>query len=509
MRKSLAILQSAAFVVVVSIGLLAIHALPVTATSHLSYDGIRYLAGAESILSTGEYRSFTGLADSHLPPGTSLLYAAVARLAHRSPESLVLPINLCAFALLGIALYVMLATLRLSFPLRLLACSAVLLNSSVFSMYGKLWSEPLFLPLWIIFLAAVIGALSEITASQPVRANALLGIAAFALGMAYVFRYAAVFGIAVLVSVAVLRVMRDRRSALTLAPIVAAGFLLPVVVAWRLAGMADHSRAPRHISGLVTPIRVVLSHMIDGFRLVADQLIPIKRFGTPAVLLGGVVLVVLPLVFSALHFDRPLAQANIALIAAFIGYFAFIAFVQTFVDPATPFDLRILSPLVAVFVASLAADCELLRTPDTSWPRRAAALFFFTLLVVASARSGRAAFDTLVARSGRPSATRPDDRISLIRDLRIAASSVPPSATLFSNTPALVWYALRRKVLPLDHVALREEAPAQSIALITRSDDSGDLSWDASAPAAVPNNLAGRTLYSSERVRVIGIQHRF
>lgn len=98
------LLRGSAFFLVVALGLLTILVLPRGGSSHLSYDSIRYLAGAEALLSKGQYQSYTGLVDLHFPPGTSLAYAGIARLFACDPESLVLQINCGSYLLLSLEL---------------------------------------------------------------------------------------------------------------------------------------------------------------------------------------------------------------------------------------------------------------------------------------------------------------------------------------------------------------------------------------------------------------------
>src|SRR5262245_55484229 len=88
-----------------AISLTYILILPSGGLVSMSYDSFRYLAGADSILASGTYLDISGAPQSTWPPGTSILYAAAAKLSGRPPDELVKLVNLAALLLMVASLW--------------------------------------------------------------------------------------------------------------------------------------------------------------------------------------------------------------------------------------------------------------------------------------------------------------------------------------------------------------------------------------------------------------------
>jgi len=398
-------------VIVITLQLLAVGAgigviLATPGGAGFSYDSERYLAGAQAILSTGEYRSASGLVSLHWPPGTSLVYAFAARLLGRSPQAIVLGVNCAAYVLAAVALQAFVGVLIRQAPVRAVVFVAVLLNSSWTGLYGKLWSEPFFLPAWIAMMAMLVLALKAGWAKASggrayfLQATPCMLAASCLLGIAYTFRYAAIAGLPV-VAVTGFVALGPRRAA-TAAPAMAALFALPIAAAWSLAGVAGSWLPPRQLHSAATALPDVMGHAAAGLGLLLDQLVPVHGAGPWAAVPAILVWVLLPLalVIRTRGAGRhELLNAFISSVAAF--YFLFVAAVQAFVDPTTPLDLRLLSPLLPLLVASIALSMDSMAGAAGAFNGRARLLasvggaILAACLCICAIRSLRAASDRL------------------------------------------------------------------------------------------------------------------
>src|SRR5438067_9290745 len=118
----------------------------------LSFDGFRYLAGTASIMESGSYRDIDGTPQQVWPPGTSLLYAAAARLTGRPPESLIAGVNIAAIILLLWSFLRLLELAGVRWWLASAAFAAVALDGVWQSQANKLLSDPMALALQVTAL---------------------------------------------------------------------------------------------------------------------------------------------------------------------------------------------------------------------------------------------------------------------------------------------------------------------------------------------------------------------
>ncbi|MFP5245886.1 MAG: hypothetical protein ACLGH0_04255, partial [Thermoanaerobaculia bacterium] len=133
--------------VVVLLGCVHVLLLPRDEQARLSYDALRYLAGAESLLAEGKYLDVDGRPQQVWPVGTSLLYAALAKVSGAAPMSLVGLIDIVAYLITAIACIVIASATRMRAPIAVMFVAAVMCNGVVLSMHNKLWSDPLALAL--------------------------------------------------------------------------------------------------------------------------------------------------------------------------------------------------------------------------------------------------------------------------------------------------------------------------------------------------------------------------
>ena len=109
----------------------------------MSYDAFRFLAGADSILTSGSYLDISGAPQSNWPPGTSLLYAAAASLSGKPPEELVKFVNLAALLLMAGSLWLIIEITIERWWIAVITFASILLNTSILSLQNKFWSDPL------------------------------------------------------------------------------------------------------------------------------------------------------------------------------------------------------------------------------------------------------------------------------------------------------------------------------------------------------------------------------
>ena len=111
--------------------------------SGMSFDSFRYLAGVNSILSSGAYLDISGAPQSIWPPGTSILYAAGASLSGTPPEELVKFVNLAALLLMAGSIWLIIEITIERWWIAVITFASILLNTAILSWQNKLWSDPL------------------------------------------------------------------------------------------------------------------------------------------------------------------------------------------------------------------------------------------------------------------------------------------------------------------------------------------------------------------------------
>ncbi len=464
----------AAWLAATFLGVVSILAMPDLRGRVGSHDSFRYLAGAESILSAGQYRMLSGEVDLHYPPGTSLVYAASARLADRAPEEVSRQVNVVAFLLLSVVLFGLLSSLPLPTFGVPVVLFCILTNTFLTSTFGQLWSEPLFLAPFCGLILAIERAL------RPGDSGSLLPFvaAAFLFGACYVLRYAALSVLPLLAGAALLLLVRRRvgPAGLVLAAFAA---LSPVVVAWHLAGIEGLGPSPRRL-GARLPLEELGPRLEDGWASFLNQLVPIPEGNRTVMLVATLALVVVPVVATLVGFRRlrghvrrngdseaaaeelgVLLSANAVFTTTLFAHVAFLGVVQLVSDRSTNFNLRLMLPAFPWLVASVVTTVGILwggrlaTGPLGIRVSRTSVALLSVALLAGTARSVRSSVLRLVSPTRIES---PSSSQGLVAEIRMAAREgrVEKSDLLYSNAQGLAWYALRMNVRKLSELGADE-----------------------------------------------------
>jgi 4-amino-4-deoxy-L-arabinose transferase-like glycosyltransferase len=317
----------------------------------LNDDSVAYIAGARSILSGNGYRE-AWLASNgpvtHFPPGYPVVLAVIGFLTGLDPlrgaravGGLLFGLNIALTGWLGYRMTQRQLT-------GILAAALTLLSSSLLQIHARAMSEPLYLSLMLLGFI-----LLDIYFQHPrARILILLGVV---LGWAYLARYAA---IALLVTmVAVLLILhRDWRVRIKSASILLASSI-PWILLWSIRNRIVGGSFTNRVLGWHP---ITLENWGLGVSTFAEFFVPITRWrrnlaGIPGILEGFLLLVGILLLIWVLsegipHFLRPsrkgmppvLPFANALYV---IVYMSVLVATMTLFDPATKFQVRILSPI--------------------------------------------------------------------------------------------------------------------------------------------------------------------
>ena len=387
-RPSDALLGRAAAIVITCVSLAYWAASSHGGLSAFSYDSFRYLGGAESILSHGAYLDLDGSPQRTWPAGTSIVYAAAARISGRPIETLVPAVNLVALLATLFAFWRVLEVTRMRWWIAATAFAALALNGVFLSGTTKLWSDPLALALFV-------GVFCCLATESFVAANAIAAAAV-------VFRFAMVATLPVLLIAALLS--RRRRWL----PFVTGTVMLLFILSTRGRG------------GPMQPLQLRANW--DVFAELAAQIVP------------SAVFVIAVTILAPLLVARRMRTVLLALTWV-IAYAAFLIVAQAVAVPSFKTDLRILFPLYPAMLFAAAAAAERARS-------RAVTLAITAVLAVAALRGAHYVFGSLRAR---PVPQQCVTREMLVNEIRRVAATAPSVVT---NAQGLVWFALRRPVYP-------------------------------------------------------------
>lgn len=438
--------------IVTTVAVLWVRALPSGGLPSLSYDSFRYLAGAHSILETGTYRDISGAPQRIWPPGTSLLYAAAARLTDTPPDQLVRAVNLGALLFTAIFLWLI---LELSIERRwiaLLAFAVFMLNTAFLSMHNKLWSDPLALATNTAVLACAI------LAARSIKKNwyGWFLAACVLLAMAISFRFAMIAGVPVLACLAfwLSATTGSHRHAIML-PLLSP---IPTIILFRLLGISGLSD---RISGFSTPN---IQQMWDAFRNIGDQFFPIRSLSAEfASTITLFLLIALPFGIVLCASNARKCTAVILLTSYSVAYCLFLLLAQVVPQPPVVIDLRILLQIYPFLLISFAVAIDALLS-TRAIGNRGLALAMSVLLAIAAARSIRAAAQAYHREAEGATCISRDEVASALRTLQFKVT--PPQ--IVSNVQGLAWYVLRIPANSLTWKTLND-APRGAIVVYVRA----------------------------------------
>ena len=258
--------------------------------------------------------------------------------------------------------------------------------------------------------------------------------------------------------------------------------VVPLIAVWRWAGIEDVESAPRTFAIYTHPF-VVLDNMRAGCLQLIEQMLPGRILGRRIVAAAGSLLLAAPAVVT-LSLERDLrsecgsttetgqtqttsshlVRANMVLVTSCVVYLVSVAGVQLFLDPTTPFDLRILSPFYIMWVMALAVTATLLSSAEQSLrgrnagAARACAGVLVLVLAVTAFRATRFALSRLRSPAVHEVSMHEDQ---LTGEIRIVVERYGDGRRLVSNAQGRVWYDLRQNVERLDERMVRKVAQVQ------------------------------------------------
>lgn len=403
-------------VLVTLIGILEWKRLPRGPFDSLSYDGFRYLAGANSLLEHGRYLDIAAQPQRTWPPGTSLLYAALARATGQRPEQLVTFIGLTSYLSIAIALAVTMRTTIRRWPVAALGFAAIALNLAIISLTNKLWSEP-------PALAALMWALLMTIDAIDRRSEGRMLAAALLFSLAILFRFALIATVPLAFVAAAIATWRLRTVALMLL------IPVPMIVVLRVLAPGAHTGAPFRISSLP------FAEDWKGLTDLANQIVPTQLGWAGALLFVALIGSVIWVAASA---RVQHGRREIALFVHFgwiVLYAMFLLLAQwIWVSPAPVIDLRMLLPLYPSIVIVLVTGTDRLMDSGSR--------VLATLTVLAVAVGAARALHPLFQRHAHPVATTTGD------DVAGSIYRLGPRlhGELVSNAPGLAWFVLRRPI---------------------------------------------------------------
>ncbi len=474
----------------------------------LNDDSIAYIAGARSLLSGQGYREIWLVSAgyvTHFPPGFPGTLAFLSLLTGMDPLRSARLLNGLLFGLNTLLTGWLAGRMTSSRVMGVFAASLFLLTPALLRIHSNAMSEPLY-----IFLTLLTFLVLDIyfkKASGP-RSWLWLLAAGSLTGMAFLTRYAGLALLATgLVAVFLLRgIWRDRLTGIALLII---GFL-PWMLGWslrnRLVGGSLTNRAlgwhPITLENARLGVRTFSSFLIpvDGWQL---SLLTLKGLFEFLIIVIAAALLVWTLwaAFRQL-FKRGAGETveTISLLNALYVFAYFLSLVATmvFFDPATKFQLRILSPVFVSLILLLAYG--LARIAERTDRPRPVLLAAALILVISAFGQGQNLAD--LHRGGQVYANERWFDAPVMAVLR----QLPPEVVIHSNQPGVVYlYAGRPGALlpdtPEDFQALQAEVRAgQAVIAIfkTTGVDEGTLAYyDSLGEGLASQKYNGDVIYSA------------
>jgi hypothetical protein len=327
-------------------------------------DSIAYIAGARSILEGQGYREAWLVSNgpvTHFPPGFPALLALIGYITGLDPlrgarllNALLFGMNIALAGWLGWRM----TGLR---GLGVLVASLTLSSSSMLLIHSRAMSEPLFITLMLLSFVLF----DLYFQNQNILVLVALG---FLLGWAYLARYAALALLATII--AALFVLNRSRGKILKSVGVLALSGIPWILAWsvrnRVVGGSFTNRTlgwhPITSENWNLALQTVAEFFVP-LRSIRKEIYSLPGFFETVFLLIGISLVVWVVLKAGPRIYRPIevsrSEALLFVNALFvIAYLVLLITTMTLFDPATKFQVRILSPTYIPFLllgASLGA----------------------------------------------------------------------------------------------------------------------------------------------------------
>jgi 4-amino-4-deoxy-L-arabinose transferase-like glycosyltransferase len=436
----------------------------------LNDDSIAYIAGARSLLSGQGYREIWLISAgpvTHFPPGFPSALAFFSLVTGIDPLRAARLLNGLLFGLNTFLMGWLALRMTKSRIIGLLTALLFLLTPSLLRIHSNAMSEALY-----VFFTLVTFLLLDVYFSpHPLPLSRwergwgegrwpLLLAAGLITSFAFLTRYAALALLAT--GIVVLFILHNEwRKRLASAGIYLAGFV-PFVLAWMIRN--------RIVGGTVTnreigwhPITETNARM--GIRTFSEFLVPISNWQLSLIKVSGLfegilIVLVLGLLVWTLkvglpRFFQPEKNPRPEVISFlnglyFFGYFLALIATMTFFDPATKFQLRIISPMLVSLVLLLAFGLKTVSGWGAGkWIALGLAVVLFAVSAVGMGQSL-----TDLRRGGQVYANERWYDAPAIAELR----KLPADVVIHSNQPGVIYLYVGRPgaLLPKDEQSARD-----------------------------------------------------
>lgn len=428
----------------------------------LNDDSIAYVAGARSLLEGRGYREIWIVSAgpvTHFPPGFPTTLAFTSLVTDIDPLRAARLLNGLLFGLNTFLMGWLALRMTQLRVVGLLTAAFFLLTPSLLKIHSNAMSEPLY----VFFTLVTFLLLDFYFQNQNERRAWLLLLAAGLItSLAFLTRYAALALLATGVVALVIMNGRSRfKRALQDAGIYLAGFV-PFVLAWMIRN--------RLIGGTVTN-RAIGWHPIaesnarTGIRTFSEFLVPIQSWQLDLIKISGLfegILIVLALglliwtlKIGLPRFFQPEKNPPPEVISFLnglyvFGYFLSLVATMTFFDPATKFQLRIISPMLVSLLLLLAFGLKMAAGSGTGkWLVIGLTVVLFVVSIVGMGQSlGN------LRRGGQVYANERWYGAPAIAELR----KLPADVVIHSNQPGVIYLYVGRPgaLLPEDLVSAKQ-----------------------------------------------------
>jgi 4-amino-4-deoxy-L-arabinose transferase-like glycosyltransferase len=414
----------------------------------LNDDSIAYVAGARSLLEGRGYREIWIVSAgpvTHFPPGFPSVLAFFSLVTGIDPLRAARLLNGLLFGFNTFLMGWLALRMTKSRAVGLLTAALFLLTPSLLKIHSNAMSEPLY-----VFFTLITFLLLDFyfQNQNSRRARLLLLVAGVVTSLAFLTRYAALALLATGIVALVIMHGRSRfKRALLDVGIFLAGFV-PFVLAWTIRNSIVGGTVTNRAIGWHP---IVESNARTGLRTFSEFLVPIQNLQLSLIKVDGLFEVILIALALGLlvwtlkvglpRFFHPEKNPQPEVISFLnglyiFGYFLSLAATMTFFDPATKFQLRIVSPMLVSLLLLLAFG---LKTVSGSGVGR---IIVSTLAVIIFAMSLVGTNETLVdlRRGGQVYANERWYDAPAIAALR----KLPEDVIIHSNQPGVIYLYVGR-----------------------------------------------------------------
>jgi len=370
----------------------------------LNDDSIAYIAGARSILSGQGYREAWLRSNepmTHWPPGFPGMMALIGWVMNIDPLRAARALNGLIFGLNSILMGLLAWRMTRSRLAGILASVLFILNKSLLEIHINAMSEPLYIFLTLLAFLALDLYLNKEKIPWLIISGVLVGLA-------YLSRYAAVSLLVVMV--VILFIFNARWKKRFVDAVVLLISALPLILLWSYRNYAvTGNPTNRHLGW--HPIS--LDNWRLGVETLSDFFMPVTQWRTslleiPALAEGFIIALFAILMFWVLRaglprFFAPQKTEQPETIPFFnglyiFGYLSVLIMTMTLFDPATKFQVRIISPVYPSLILLLTSFIVWLFKKQTTIGKISAVVLAIFLLGISG--SSQHAFARNLSRSG-------------------------------------------------------------------------------------------------------------